>query len=378
MITIISILFFLIGIVSGYYIAVIPFKRQIDEYKKYETLKSAKIQGEKINLLHDEFYTAYYDGKNILKDLDKISWNPPNAMSPYVGSAPLYGKYGYLNINGFQCRSDKEVVMPKPNNCFRIFLTGASTAYGSGAPSLDCLICSYLEKMLNKEIKSVINKDIEVFTLANPSWSSTHERIIIENRISEFQPDLVISLSGYNDVFWSYYGYNILWLQTFPDLFFHGLVNLAFIKSGYEPLPAVFERSDKSIPSYIVMERLKKNVLLSNYVLSQRKIDYVFCLQPTIFTSGKELSRREQTTILDELKKQDSYFKDCYSEIEKMLETASKENNFYYFNLCDVFDPYNNNEIFLDPAHFGDRGNEIIAKKILNNIIPIILQREKQ
>ena len=47
--------------------------------------------------------------------------------------------------------------------------------------------------------------------------------------------------------------------------------------------------------------------------------------------------------------------------------------NFYFVNLADAFDDIGDQEdIFIDSYHFGDKGNEIVAEKIYLNIKDII------
>jgi len=106
--------------------------------------------------------------------------------------------------------------MPKPPTTYGIFFTGGSVAYGSGAPSQDKTIGQYLENLLNLEITPVSHLRYEVFTLASPAWTSTHERIVIENRLSELDPDMVISFSGSNDVHCAGAGRDVFWFRTTP------------------------------------------------------------------------------------------------------------------------------------------------------------------
>jgi hypothetical protein len=35
-------------------------------------------------------------------------------------------------------------------------------------------------------------------------------------------------------------------------------------------------------------------------------------------------------------------------------------------------------EIFLDPYHFGDRGNELIAAEILKDLVPLITKQHER
>ena len=70
------------------------------------------------------------------------------------------------------------------------------------------------------------------------------------------------------------------------------------------------------------------------------------------------------------------YFHKCYSALRDQLSSLRLP-NFDYIDLSGVFDTFTDeDEIFLDSYHFGDRGNEIIAKAVLKNIAPIMRSKE--
>lgn len=150
------------------------------------------------------------------REMDSFSSAVTSVLTPFVGSGPEPGRHDNAFINSMQFRSSKEVSMPKPPTTYGIFFTGGSVAYGSGAPSQDKTIGQYLENLLNLEITPVSHLRYEVFTLASPAWTSTHERIVIENRLSELDPDMVISFSGSNDVHCAGAGRDVFWFRTTP------------------------------------------------------------------------------------------------------------------------------------------------------------------
>ena len=117
-------------------------------------------------------------------------------------------------------------------------MIGGSTAYSSGAPSQNKTIGSLLEKLLIDKTHSDSSLEYEVFTLASPSWSTTHERIIVENRLLDLEPDLVISLSGNNDCHWGALGGNTLWFRNYADDYNFELRKILFQKSLSKPKKA--------------------------------------------------------------------------------------------------------------------------------------------
>ena len=120
----------------------------------------------------------------------------------------------------FPLRSEEKLILPKPSNIHRIFITGGSTAFSSGAPSQDRTIAAYLNRLLSINLTPLTNINYEVFTMATPAWASTHERIMIENRLSDLEPDLVVSLSGNNDVHWEAKNRNVMWFRAYQDEFY--------------------------------------------------------------------------------------------------------------------------------------------------------------
>jgi hypothetical protein len=350
----------LIGYFAGRYSVINPFAKQMEIEARAYTLGNLVSEEERESLID-----VYHHTEGLAKGIDDFSWAVPTMPTPFVGSAPIPGQHNNAYINSDQFRAAAEVAQPKPEGVFRIFITGGSTAYGSGASSQDKTIAGYLQALLSRQPSIRSNTVYEVFTAANPGWASTHERIIIENKLSELAPDLVIALSGNNDVHWGSLGRNILWFNSYPDDFFFKLINESYRITDRPLLPEVAPFSKKRVPPRLVSRRLLKNVKLSSYVLAQEDVDYMFFLQPTLAASAKALSKREQ-------QRKDStpsaYFEKCYSIIDRNLRRFSRE-NFRYINLNTVFDDLGaEHEIFIDSYHFGDKGNEIIARGIYSNL----------
>lgn len=353
-----------IGFVVGQYTIIRTFDAQIQSVSKAYTLGGILDDQNKLAVT-----SAYYDGASVLHQLNDITWAVPNIPTPFVGNAPTPGQDGAAYNNSMQFRAKNEVEIPKPTNTFRIFLTGGSTAYGSGAPSQDRTIAGYLSQILERNLSPSTNLKYEVFTMANPAWATTHERIIIENRLSELNPDLVISFSGNNDVHWGKLGRNVLWFRSYSDEFFLNLIKTVYKLSDQEPIPEVTQIDPGEISPYLVAKRLIKNVKLSSFALSQNNVDYVFLLQPTLAVTGKSLTKRERKSLRDQ-----DYFQKCYAQIDSVLRDFNAD-NYNYINLTDVFDNINDQEnIFIDSYHFGDKGNEIIAESIYHQIKDIIIQ----
>lgn len=354
-----------VGYGVGRYVAGERFNKVISWVEKGENLATVLA----VTPLNDEQrnnYAKAYTAASV--DAGAISWSVPNQPTPFVGTAPVPGQHLNAYINSWQMRNKQELQMPKQKGAYRIFLTGGSTAYGSGAPSQESTIGSLLEKRLNDELSKKNNLHYEVFTFANPAWASTQERIAIENYLSELQPDLILSLSGNNDVFWGDAGRNVLWFSAFADDYFRTLANEGLLMAGRKELADLPHAKpvEGPVPSETVAYRLEKNTRLGAHALENMGVQWIFFLQPTLSVTKKPLTPRER----DFLSKSKAYYEECYQAIVKRLSVVDAR-NFKFVNLAGVFDQYGSAEdMFLDQFHFGDKGNAVIANAMFTTLLP--------
>jgi hypothetical protein len=323
-----------------------------------------------------EIARAYYGGEGVVEMMDTFSWSVPAMPTPFVGVAPIPGQHGNSYINSKQFRSDWEIETPKPSGVYRIFITGGSTAYGTGSPTQESTIAGYLSKLLAVKLSPITKLKYEVAAFACPGWASTHERILIENNLSELEPDMIISLSGANDVHFGKIGRNILWFRTFGEDLLFNVIKKVYGLTDQARMPEVTETEKGAVAPALVAERLLKNVKLCLCVLSNEKAYYVLALQPTLPVTGKKLTKREKHSLPvaeGRLKGFEEYFRDCYARIDAVLSRLEEE-KYRYINLVDVFDGIGDREeIFVDSYHFGDRGNEIVAQRLFSHIKEVVL-----
>jgi hypothetical protein len=364
---VISTLLLLVGGVLGRHLAYAPFKQRIREDARAETLGRLERDPSERRAMA----RAYHDPDATLERLDEITWAVANVPTPFVGNAPEPGTHGTASINWLQLRSTKDVVIPKPTGVVRIFFTGGSTAFGSGAPTQERTIGGYLEAGLNAHLSPRTNLHYEVFTAANPAWASTHERILIENRLTELEPDLVISLSGVNDVQWGWRGRNVLWFRSFADDHFSSLLGLAHEAARRPPLVDPTEISPAPVPTQLVVDRFEKNLNLAAHALTLSGTAYVLFLQPNIFVGTKPLTTHEQQVRARSPREQCEYFANAYRTLKERLPRVRLE-NFAWDDISDMF-AGDADEIFVDSFHFGDRGNERVARRVLADLSAIPL-----
>lgn len=326
----------------------------------------------------DSVAAAFYDPAAASQGMDDYAWTIPNVMTPFVGHAPEPGKSGNAQINRWQVRSSKNIQTPKPPDVVRIFATGASVLFSSGAPSQDRTICAYLERKLNAALSARTGKRYEVFAMANPAWGSTHERIAIENRILELEPDLVLSLSGAADIIFGRRGHNIMWYRSFVDQLYFDVMNDVLEVAGHEPMLDVVWVDSVPIAPDLVAERLERNVRFSTHALGLSKTPYVFFLQPATQVTKGELAESESGNRLETAEQWDenvAYYRACSAKIRDRL-AALELQDFWFSDLTPIFDEKTAAEpVFLDSFHLGDRGNEEVADAMLSALQVVLLPR---
>src|SRR5262249_36851264 len=159
------------------------------------------------------------------------------------------------HINDQQFRYNRTLESPKPAGTCRIFLVGGSTAFGTCARSNETTIAGYLERSLNRE-GAKFKRRFEVVTAANANWISPHERIMIENRLLELEPDVVIALSGYNDVGCGLVGLDVNRYGGGPGLYFVLLANAMLKQESAAGFPVRLPGEQQTVSTRQTAERL--------------------------------------------------------------------------------------------------------------------------
>ena len=101
-----------------------------------------------------------------------------------------------ININSEGFRGS-EFSTIKEQNDFRIIMLGGSTMFGTGATSDDTTIPGYLQSFFDE---SQLDNKIEVINAGIQGADSNTELKLIENKLLQFSPDLVLIYDGWNDL----------------------------------------------------------------------------------------------------------------------------------------------------------------------------------
>jgi len=328
---------------------------------------------------------AFYDPERALADMHTYLWAVPTVPTPFVGDAPAPGRYGRAVINTQQCRYPVDLALPKPEGVYRIFFTGSSTAFSSGAPDEAGTISGRLERLLNDTLAPRTGMRYEVVNAANPGWASTHERIWIEVRLCDLDPDMVIQYSGNNEAHWGVLRYRTHWMRSYAA-HLQWVANAAFCQAYGEGPPAdVAPREAGRVPPERIPPVLNRNVDQVRHLLASRGTAYVFVLHPTLAETRKPLTFREQAILAKLQANQGAgdYFSACYAAMRAGLAEvfgapagALRGDGSLWLDHADVFDGRPaGEEIFLDAYHFGDRGNDLMARRLLADLAPLLARR---
>ncbi len=329
------------GFVAGRRTLVAPMKEQLARNPMNTLWAGASLA----DIVPEEKRAAvsgcFLDGPNVVGRFDEIAWAPPAVPTPFVGFGPKPGRHRNAHVTPLQLRAERDPVLPKPRGETRVLLVGGSVAFGSGAPSQDRTVGAYLERLLEK-------RGGRVYALAYPWWTSSHERIVIEQRARALEADHVLVLSGANDIAAALRGDDVRWMRTPVDRFYFERVSQDYVLAGFEPLHDVVPATASVPPPDLVAERFKGNTLPG--------VRYL--LQPMIFGSKKPLTEREKAIVASNKPETADFVRRSLDELR---------GSGVLLDVTDAFDGVAE-DVFLDTTHVADRGNELLARRILDRL----------
>lgn len=324
----------------------------------------------------DVFKNDFFTARMICYDTNLITYNlsRPLALEPNQ----------YLNtmkLNSYGFRGD-EINLIKDDNTYRIFVVGGSTVFGIGATSDRTTIPGYLQEFFNDED---LGKNIEVINAGAGHATSTQEKIMIKHMLIDFDPDLIIVYDGWNDANERKISKDVEipenWqtVQNPRDTLKFGtykiyrtpfvIYNIFFKQFEADNTFGVKEKRSTDEEILQVADQWKSNWIEVCNFGKQKNFQTVVILQPELKSGNKTLSPSESLIVygqhqMDRLKTLNEMAKSL-EEIQHFCDAT--------FDLRTSFDNIHE-PIFIDTVHMSDLGNEIIASKLYENILPIILE----
>jgi lysophospholipase L1-like esterase len=310
------------------------------------------------------------DRAALLSRLSQIVSTPPYQLAPFVGHRARPTNRGGLYINSYGFRDERENYADKPAETVRAFITGGSTAFGVGATVQKMTIAYQLEEMLNRRPPTA-HANYQIVNATFPAWSTTQEKLFLQQYLIDLKPDLVVMFSGNNDVHWKLMRADIRHFYSGPDRNYVQILDLVAAKAGYSELAvgSQFARSDISCAELGVLAA--RNVEEMAFSLRRIGASLVFALQPNIVSTSKSRTPHENFILQSQIKPE---WDACYESIRSHLARVPAK-NYAFVDLSKSFgDVPDSTELFLDAYHFSDFGNREIAKLLMEKIDWRLLQ----
>ncbi len=326
-------------------------------------------------------------------------------------------RYEYANNAGF--REPHDIAAVKPDDEYRIFLTGGSTAFGLGSTgeALDAAgaytveyretISHNLEKILNA-CSPVEGKRIRVYNAAVWGHSYQHDVMRYVAKLRQFKPDLLISLDGANEIAavsklsrdWNYFregqynnvlhqmfhyetsgisSYLTLWLKNNTYLMtwlWHGRDSLEGlgVQSWRDAEDANTGKGPKApdLSAHDAGRLLDNNIaavvrVVEDYhsVLENDKVPHIFVLQPWLYLSRKPLQEKEKT--LAGIQRHKYYYgvptDQAYGLLVQRIIESARRKPYFVVDFSQYFDDVEE-WVFTDWCHLTSGANYLIAKEL--------------
>ena len=212
----------------------------------------------------------------------------------------------------------------------------------------------------------------EVVNAGVPAWTTTHERILIENKLIDLQPDIIIMISGANDAHWALLETEDItefWAYSDRDLML--VVNNAYRGLRFPPAVPVLDLRSKPPSCQRIARVARRNVSLATYATNIGGIDLAFALMPTLYSTEKTLSPSELKHV-EKFGKgaavEKPVWEACYEAIRRELSSINAE-NYKFLDFSRAFSGLGAEvEVFIDTYHLANVGNREIANMLEKNI----------
>jgi hypothetical protein len=305
------------------------------------------------------------DLPGLVARLHTIAWFPPYRPAPFVGhiARPMLGTEPHINLLGF--RDERQSYITKSARTVRVFVTGASNAWGSGATSQKNTVPSLLEQMLNDEMSPTTGYRYEVVNAAFPAWSTTQEKILIEQRLVDMGPDAIVMFSGNGDVHWSSIGRDIRWFNNVPDQNYLALLDELYKQIGHPEWAFSYPRASAAMPCPLLGRIARRNVETATSASARVNARLVFALIPNIVSTAKSLTAHELQILGTQNR---PYWNACFQAMREEL-SAIDAANYRFVDLSKLFGDLDaTTEVFMDAYHVADFGNRRMAETLLKEI----------
>jgi hypothetical protein len=338
--------------------------------------------------------------------------------------------YEYANNAGF--REPRDIPKEKPQDEFRIFLTGGSTTFGMGAigeaaPAMGYYSIEYketishmMEKILNSTAP-IPGKTIRVYNAGVWGYSYQHLLMRYLSKLRWYNPDMVISIDGANELpiisklnhDWNYFeegqfheilkdvhAYNFQGLQSYLTLWLKNNTYLmSYLWSGRDVFQELHKEThlhkgaaDSKMGTAPKLEMsveeksriVDRNIdtvvkVVEDYhsALQNDGVKHIFALQPWFYSSKK--THHEKEKILDGLEGYKYYYgipsDKMYRLFSSKVEQSAARQGYFLVNFMEYFDDVSE-WVFTDWCHLTSGANYLLAKELSNLVKEHLLEQK--
>lgn len=333
-----------------------------------------------------------------------------------VRNTRLGNSFEYINEQSF--KDFEDVPRDKPNDEYRIIVTGGSVVYGRGpVPPADAVCDFYevthrwtiphiMEKLLNADPRireKIGGKHVRVINAGVPGYVYQNNLMRYLAKLRLFHPDLIVALDGANEVHtvarplkdWNYFtegpyyevvteimdmskkglmNYLTLWLKRNTYLFTWlalkegegpGILmeNRGFAAHPQDPTPEMIEYRDRN------MGQVADVVAIYHNALEADRVPHVFALQPMFRNCKKKRTPIEQkiesVTGMEKIGFYDA--RETYALLVEKILNRAKAGGFEVVDLTGLFDEVNE-WVFTDWCHLTNGANYMLAKALVAQV----------
>lgn len=337
-------------------------------------------------------YRFYTNGKNPTVNLLFVVNQQTHVNKPYVmftarPGIQVYGspdsEQGRINALGYLGALPDKI---KPTSEYRIFLLGGSAAF-QGSPPFSVKV----EKLFHQAGRT----NVKVFNFSVVSSVSRQELVRIMVDIAGYQPDLIISYTGYNDLFdtvWDprvNYPHRYLLYEVNPILKnakdYRLLPNLAlssqYLRDHFSDV--IFDQLSEGIyPKYVparktmrplIAKALIQNLRLSKSMSAQLGSEYLAILQPTVFFKKNKSEIEKSFIQADDIAMAEEIRQAVH------LEVRPFQNEFKFVDGSELFAD-EARTVFSDCVHYVNEPwqDELIARFVYENVLSSVDLNKKK
>lgn len=360
----------------------------------FDPMERAKIMAERDPRVNLSYLSTNVDALTVLTDIHAKG-------SRYI---PFLGWIGIPNADmatiktnelGFR---DSKIQDRKPND-FRILLLGGSTAWGLGASSNKNTAAGKLQSLLNDGTSAV---NYRVFNAAYPAWTSRQEMISLTEFYDRFDPDLIIALTGYNDLHVLTHNGDLdlpmrqegsilakaVSEQVKPMTTLHALRKVAGslgiwrIVIYFREQIALAKPIRKKLVEFQELQAEKgikkvvdRYIIMSQYAARQGA-EFLIALQPELYTSKKVLTEEEEQVQQRFVSRYEN-INENFLRYRSFLTGALQHNDTLTNDIVDLGNAFDGLEkpVFIDDCHFNDTGYAQVASMLKQKLINRLPQR---